>query len=120
MTAVLAPFHNQINSTTVALVLLLVVLFTATVWGSRPALVASVLAMLCFNFFFLPPVYTFTIADPQNWVALTAFLITAITAGQLSARAKRRAYAHIPEAVTAAYAGLPGVLVWSVTRPASS
>jgi two-component system sensor histidine kinase KdpD len=47
--------------------------------------------MLCFNFFFLPPVYTFTIADPQNWVALAAFLATALTAGQLSARAKRRA-----------------------------
>jgi hypothetical protein len=34
--------------------------------------------------------------------------------------AKRRVYEHIPEAATAAYAGLPGVLVWSVTRPASS
>lgn len=91
VTALLAPFHNRINSTTVALALLLVVLFIATLWGSRPALVASVLGVLCFNFFFLPPVYTFTIEDPQNWVALTAFFITAITVGQLSARAKRRA-----------------------------
>jgi K+-sensing histidine kinase KdpD len=91
VTAALAPFHNQINSTTVALALLLMVLFAATFWGSRPALLASALAMLCFNFFFLPPVYTFTIADPQNWVALTAFLVTAVTAGQLSARARRRA-----------------------------
>ena len=91
VTAVLAPFRNQINSTTVALALLLVVLFIATFWGSRPALLASVLGMLCFNFFFLPPFYTFTIADPQNWVALTAFFITALAVGQLSARAKRRA-----------------------------
>ena len=91
VTAVLAPFHEQINSTTVALALLLAVLFIATVWGSRPAFVASVLGMLCFNFFFLPPVGTFTIADPQNWVALAAFTVTAVTAGQLSARAKRRA-----------------------------
>jgi PAS domain S-box-containing protein len=68
-----------------------VVLFIATLWGSWPALMASVLGMLCFNFFFLPPVYTFTIADPQNWIALTAFFITAITAGQLSELAKRRA-----------------------------
>jgi len=89
--AALAPFNNRINTTTVALALLLVVLFTAALWGSRPALVASVLGMLCFNFFFLPPVGTFTIQDPQNWVALTAFFITAITAGQLSARAQRRA-----------------------------
>lgn len=91
VTAICAPFHDQLNDTTVALAFLLVVLFVATRWGSWPALVASVLGMLCFNFFFLPPVYTLTIADPQNWVALTAFLITAVTAGQLSARVKRRA-----------------------------
>ena len=47
---------------------------------------SSIVAMLCFNFFFLPPVGTFTIADPQNWVALFAFLATALTASQLSAR----------------------------------
>ncbi|HEY0405873.1 MAG TPA: DUF4118 domain-containing protein [Pyrinomonadaceae bacterium] len=91
VTALLAPFKSQINSTTVALALLLVVLFSATYRGSGPALLASVLAMLCFNFFFLPPFHTLTIEDPQNWVALAAFLATAVTAGQLSARAKRRA-----------------------------
>ena len=82
---------DHINATTVALGMLLVVLFTATRWGSLPALFTSLLAMLCFNFFFLPPFRTFSIASPENWVALAAFLITAITAGQLSARAKRRA-----------------------------
>ena len=92
VTAVLAPLAGQqINATTVALALLLAVLFVATGWGSRPAILASVLGMLCFNYFFLPPIGTFTIADPDNWIALGAFLITAMTAGQLSARAKRRA-----------------------------
>ncbi len=57
---------------------------------SAVAVTTSVAAVLAFNFFFLPPVGTFTIEDPQNWVALLAFLITAITASQLSARAKRR------------------------------
>ena len=47
--------------------------------------------MLGFNFYFLPPVGTLTIQDPQNWVALVAFLVTAVTASQLSARARRRA-----------------------------
>lgn len=89
--AMLAPFHHRINSTTVALALLLVVLFTATGWGSKPALVAAALGVLSFNFFFLEPVHTFTIAEPQNWVALATFLIVALTAGQLSARARRRA-----------------------------
>ena len=90
-TFALLPFRAQINSTTVALALLLVVLLVAMAFGSKPALVASVLAMLCFNFFYLPPYHTLTIADPQNWTALTAFFITALTVGQLSARASRRA-----------------------------
>jgi K+-sensing histidine kinase KdpD len=90
-TLLLKPFGARVNATTVALSFLLVVLFVATLWGSRPALLASVLAVLCFNFFFLPPVGTFTIADPDNWVALVVFLVVAMTAGQLSARARRRA-----------------------------
>lgn len=90
-TAVLIPFRAHINQTTVAFVLLLIVLFVATLWGSRPALLSSACGMLCFNFFFLPPFGTLTIAAPDNWIALAAFLITAITAGQLSARAKQRA-----------------------------
>ncbi len=89
--ALLLPFRSHLNSTAVSLALLLVVLFVATIFGSRPAFLASVLGVLCFNFFFLPPIYTFTIADPQNWVAFTAFLITALTAGQLSSYARRRA-----------------------------
>jgi two-component system sensor histidine kinase KdpD len=91
VTAVLIPFRGHINSTTVALAFLLVVLFAAILWGSKPALIASILGMLGFNFFFLPPFHTFTIADPQNWVALAVFFITALTVGQLSARARRRA-----------------------------
>ncbi len=90
-TVLLLPFRGHINSTTVALALLLTVLFAAIAFGSKPALLASILAMLCFNFFFLPPYHTFTIADPQNWIALAAFFITALAVGQLSARAKRRA-----------------------------
>ncbi len=90
-TVLMLPFRAHVNATTVAVALLLAVLFVAIAFGSKPALVASVLAMLGFNFFFLPPYHTFTIADPQNWVALTAFFITALAVGQLSARAKRRA-----------------------------
>ena len=89
--AICVPLRDQLNNTTVALALLLVVLFVATGWGRGPGMVASVLGMLGFNFFFLPPVYTLTIADPQNWVALAAFIITASTAGHLSVTTKRRA-----------------------------
>ncbi len=81
----------SVNSTTVAMSYLLVVLGVATVWGLWEAVAASVLGMICFNYFFLPPVGTLTIADPQNWVALFAFLATSVTASQLSSQAKRRA-----------------------------
>src|SRR3984893_4341178 len=91
MTAILVPLRDEINTTTIGFAYLLVVLSVAIIWGSGPALLASVLGMVCYNFFFLPPIYKFTIADPQNWVALTAFFITALAVGQLSARAKRRA-----------------------------
>jgi two-component system sensor histidine kinase KdpD len=69
----------------------LVILFVAIFGRRGPAIVSSVLAVMCFNFFFLPPFHTFAIADPQNWIALFAFFITAIAVGQLSASAKRRA-----------------------------
>ncbi len=78
------------NPTTIALSYVVVILLIATGWGIGEATAASVAAMLCFNFFFLPPVGTFTIADPQNWVALVAFLLTAIIASQLSGRARQR------------------------------
>ena len=79
-----------VNSTTVALVFVLAILAIATGWGLTEAILASVLAMLCFNFFFLPPVGTLTIADPQNWFALLTFLITAIVGSQLSASVRKR------------------------------
>ena len=91
VTALLIPVRGHINATTVALAFLLVVLFVAIRWGSRPAILASVLGVICFNFFFIPPIHTFVIADPQNWVALAVFFITALTVGQLSAQARRRA-----------------------------
>jgi two-component system sensor histidine kinase KdpD len=91
LTLLLKTVGAHVNAATVSVALLLNVLFIATRWGSLPALVASIFAMLCFNFFFLPPFGTFTIAAPDNWIALAAFLITAVTAGQLSASAKRRA-----------------------------
>ena len=90
-TMALVELRDRINSTTVALALLLVVLASATFFGRNPALLASFAAMLCFNYFFLPPVHTWTIADPQNLVAWAAFTITALVAGELSAYAKRRA-----------------------------
>src|ERR1700722_18216620 len=87
----LAPLQGKVNTTTIGFALLLGILFTAVHMGSRPALAASVVAMLGYNFFFLPPILSLTITDPQNWVALAAFSVTAFVTGQLSAKSQQRA-----------------------------
>ena len=79
----------HLNPTTMALAFLLGVLGISASWGLRQAVFMSVIATLAFNYFFLPPVGTFNISDPQNWIALFAFLITAVTASELSERARR-------------------------------
>ncbi len=78
------------NPTTVALTYLVVILTIASTWGIFEATLASLTGVACLNFFFLPPVGTFTIADPQNWIALLAFMATAIVTSQLSGRARLR------------------------------
>jgi two-component system, OmpR family, sensor histidine kinase KdpD len=87
----------SLNPTAVALSFLLFVLVIATRWGLWAAILASGTATLLFNFFFLPPIGTLTIADPQNWIALAAFLITAVIASELSNRAQRQAAAAIEQ-----------------------
>jgi two-component system sensor histidine kinase KdpD len=77
------------NATTVALIFLLGVLGISAFYGIRQAVFMSIIATLAFNYYFLPPIGTLTIADPQNWIALFAFLVTAVAASELSARAKR-------------------------------
>jgi two-component system sensor histidine kinase KdpD len=82
-----------VNASTVGFAYLLAVLAAASVFGLPEALLASVAAAAQYNFFFLPPVGTFTIEDPRNWIALATFLITAVVASELSASARRQARA---------------------------
>jgi len=91
VTALCTPFAEKPNNATVALAMVLVVLFVATMWGSWPAVVASVLGGLAFDYYFLPPIGSFAVASVEDWVALGALLVTAVTVGELSARARRRA-----------------------------
>ena len=91
ITAFYFILFNQANSTTIAMTYLLATLGVATWWGLLEAIIASLVGMLCFNFFFLPPLFSLTLADSRNWVALSAFLVTAVVASQLSTSAKQRA-----------------------------
>ena len=89
------------NTTVAALCLVLVVLIVARTLSRRAALTASLVGVLAFNFFFLPPVGTLTIADPLNWVAAGVFLALSLTVSELSARARQqtqKAHAHRLEA----------------------
>lgn len=79
----------HVNPSTVGFTFLLAILVVSATWGLRYAVVMAMLATLAYNYFFLPPLFRLIIADPQNWIALFAFLFTAIVASQLSERARR-------------------------------
>src|SRR5438105_981151 len=88
---VLLLLRSQLEITTVALVMVLVVMACALLWKSGPALWASVIAVLCFNYFFIVPYGSFTIAARPDLIAFISFATIAIIIGQLSARAESRA-----------------------------
>jgi two-component system sensor histidine kinase KdpD len=82
---------HRANVTTVAFTFLLAILGASALWGLAVSVVMSLAATLAYNYFFLPPLETFTIADPQNWVAMFAFLTTSVVGSDLAARAQRQA-----------------------------
>jgi two-component system sensor histidine kinase KdpD len=67
------------------------VLATSIVWGLGFAIATAVASMVAFNFLFLPPVHTLTLTDGRNWTALAVYVVTAVVASELAARARRRA-----------------------------
>lgn len=92
--ALITLFYSRVlhvNQTTVALSFLLAILAVSAVWGMVVSAFMSVIATVAFNYFFLPPIGTLTIADPQNWVALFAFLVTSITGSRFSTRIRKEA-----------------------------
>ncbi len=83
--------HQMLGLASVAMAFLTAVLVSAVVYGLWPALFASFASVLAYNFFFLPPLYTFTIADPENVAALFFFGVTAVIASNLTARVRAQA-----------------------------
>lgn len=81
----------KINSATAGFTFLVLILGLATWTSLRLSITASLISVAAYNLYFFPPIGTFTIADPQNWVALLTFLLTAVTASQLSSSARQRA-----------------------------
>ncbi|HTI81352.1 MAG TPA: sensor histidine kinase KdpD [Acetobacteraceae bacterium] len=83
--------HQMFSLASVAMTFITAVLVAAVVYGLWPALFASFLSVLAYNFFFLPPLYTFTIEDPENVAALFFFGVTAVIASNLTARVRAQA-----------------------------
>jgi len=92
-TPVALALRQYLNISNIALVYLTAVLVSAVMYGLGPSLLACFVGVLAYNFFFLPPVYTFTIADPENVVALVAFAIVAVIASNLAASVRGQAIA---------------------------
>ena len=80
-----------VNATTIGFVYLIAVVLVALRWGLTESITSSIISVLNLNYYFLPPIGTFTIQDPANWVALFAFLTTSIAISELSVRARREA-----------------------------
>src|SRR5215471_5059160 len=78
-----------VNATTVGFAYLITVLLIAASWGLVESVLSSILAALCFSYYFLPP-FGFAIAAPEDWIALAAFLLSSLVASNLSSRARRR------------------------------
>jgi two-component system, OmpR family, sensor histidine kinase KdpD len=76
-----------------SMVFMTAVLFSAITWGLWPSICASILSVLVYNFFFIPPLYTFTVASPRDLLNLIVFLIVAVLTSNLAARVRDQAEA---------------------------
>ena len=91
VTGVIFALRAHVPVLGLSVLYLLAVIPVAIVWGLVYAVLVSVASMLAFNFFFLPPVHTFTLEDSSNWFALGIFLVIAVVVSELAARSRRRA-----------------------------
>ena len=91
VSALIGLVLQRVAIANISMLYLIAVLVTAIAFGHGPAILASVTAFLTFDWFFVAPHHTFTIADPDEWVALLLFLLTAVVTGQLAARERERA-----------------------------
>src|SRR5262249_29616349 len=90
-TVVIGIAQGYLHAANLSLVSLLVVLWLAAAFGRGPAILAAVLAFFAYDFFFIPPLYRLTVADPTAWIALFVLLATALVLGQLTTSVQAQA-----------------------------
>ncbi len=91
ITGIIYFFHLYQHIPNITLVYLLLVLALASTRGLYAAILTGVVAFFSFDFFLVPPLYQFTIAHTEEWLALIVFLATAIITGQLASALRQRA-----------------------------
>jgi two-component system sensor histidine kinase KdpD len=91
VTGVIALLDSYVPVLSLGVLYVVGVLPIALVWGLPYAVAVSVASMLAFNWFFLPPVHTFTLADSRNWLALVVFVVTGVVVSELATRLRRQA-----------------------------
>jgi two-component system, OmpR family, sensor histidine kinase KdpD len=91
VTAVIELLQHFVPVLSLGVLYMFAVLPVAVFSGTTAAVLIAVASMLAFNFFFLPPLYTFTLADPSNWFSLGVFVVTAVLVSELASRSRRRA-----------------------------
>lgn len=90
-TLVIGATQTFAHISNISLLYLPVVLWLAARYGRWPAILASLLSFLSYDFFFIEPVHQFTVGDPTQWLSLFALLATALTLGHLTAEVRARA-----------------------------
>jgi PAS domain S-box-containing protein len=91
VTVLMLSLDSIVHTAVVPLVYFVLVLFVASASGMAPAIVCSLAGAMAFNYYFLSPANPFDFRTPEDWSILLIFLVTSVTAGQLSTRARRRA-----------------------------
>jgi two-component system sensor histidine kinase KdpD len=91
VTAIVYLFRASVPVLSLGVLYVFAVLPIAVVWGRAFSIAVALASMLAFNFFFLPPLHTFTLVDERDWFALAVYLVTAIVVSDLASRARRRA-----------------------------
>src|SRR3954468_23364118 len=87
---VLCRLASHVNGAAAGLILVTVVTVCSVLWGSGPGLLSALIGVTGLNYFFIPPVHTFSISGTENWIAFIVFACCALVVGQLSARAQDR------------------------------
>ncbi|MFZ5748510.1 MAG: DUF4118 domain-containing protein [Pseudomonadota bacterium] len=117
VTAVGASIYALGSVTNVGLLYLLPVMVAATRYGVRTGVVTGLVSALAYNFFFIPPRFTFTIQDPQNIITVLVLMVVALVSSQLAARVRVQAdIAQRSAGQNASLAGFARLLTGIATR----